>query len=162
MRLELPATLQALKLAGNALSALTLAPLSPDDDDAPLALASLDVCDNALVEVPSGVGGAGSLLTTLKLRGNQIAALPAALASSPRLMELDLTDNSLTALPDRLEGLVGLRKLSVGRNQLVALPESVWRLPALLELHASHSPKRRQTRLACRTPSKQQRRVAVL
>ena len=31
-----------------------------------------------------------------------------------------------------------------------------------LELHASHSPKRRQTRLACRTPSKQQRRVAVL
>ena len=117
-------TLQKVRVANNAITALTLGALTEQlasGSGVPM-LASVDASANALSEVPGSLLGEASVLTSLRLAGNRLASLPQPLALCPRLLELDLSDNRLSTLPASLDGLVSLRKLLLQRNELTAIP----------------------------------------
>ena len=147
LEIHVPTTLNALKLASNAITTLSIIGDPPDEPPDPmlpppppaLMLSSLDASHNRLEAVPAGIGGPESALSTLKLAANNLCRIPDAIAQSGRLMELDVSHNALESLPWALGGLTSLRKLNVSRNRLTELPASVWALGALLELHAAHN-----------------------
>ena len=61
-------------------------------------------------------------LTTLVLRGQQLAVVPGCIGHMLRLTVLDLSENALSVLPASLEALSELRELHLMRNQLQDLP----------------------------------------
>ena len=127
-----PSSLQHLTAAGISLNRVDLRIL-----DLKL-LQTLDLSNNCIKAVPSGVGELH--LVELRLAGNSIAALPSELCTGElagSLKLLDLSRNSLTTLPQSLSQLKHLVTLKLDCNWLRTLPNAFGRLVSLKYLSVS-------------------------
>ena len=119
-------TLRTLNLNRNVLEEL------PDALVSLIALRDLDVSENKLSSLPSGMGEL--CLTTLSAADNELASLPESLVKMTSLVELDVGGNQLTELPQAIGSLPSLNLLVVSDNQLTELPESVFEARSLKDL----------------------------
>ena len=125
-------SLEGLELRNNQLTSLPTGILSNLD-----SLTSLDLDSNQLASLSgSGLDGLASL-QVLRLAGNRLTSLPASLFSNLiALTELNLSNNGLLNLPDGLlSGLNKLTDLDLSGNALTSLDSSVFAaLTSLTEL----------------------------
>ena len=88
-------------------------------------LKELRLPNNALLELPASLFGAGAGLPQLQvidLSSNRLRSLPSSIVRLPKLQVLNVAANELTALPD-VGCLAALKTLNLTNNQLTALPE---------------------------------------
>ncbi|KAM8854126.1 malignant fibrous histiocytoma-amplified sequence 1 homolog [Synchiropus picturatus] len=97
----------------------------------------LNLGNNALQELPLGLGSALTHLHTLVLRRNKFSSVPAPVLELEQLVELDMSHNNLRSLPDDLVRLQRLQKLCVSHNKIQQLPHQVGALQQLEELDIS-------------------------
>ena len=113
------------------------------DFDGLTALRFLDLGNNALARLSSGVFADLTSLGALGLYDNDLAALPSdAFDNLTSLTELYLHDNDLATLPsDVFADLTSLTQLSLSGNDLTALPSGVFEpLTALRQLNLADNP----------------------
>lgn len=70
-------------------------------------------------------------IESLDVRGNQLAALPAAIGTLHRLVSLDLEDNPIAVLPDELCNLTALEGLTLQNVPITQLPANIGNLTSL-------------------------------
>ena len=117
----------------------------------------LDLSDNGLESLPSGIGKLTRLkilnlsrnkitviskviaqltnLTRLSLHSNQITVIPEAIAQLTNLNELHLSTNQITAIPKEIAWLANLSELNLSSNRITAIPEEIVHLTNLNELN---------------------------
>jgi Leucine-rich repeat (LRR) protein len=110
------AQLTALSVDSNALTRLPTR--------LPVNLTELHATNNKLSALDDAICACGAL-KVLDVANNDVAALPACLASLVDIYGLLLARNSLTALPDGLSALGKLDTLDVQGNRLRALPDDL-------------------------------------
>lgn len=93
----------------------TLPPASVDPGQSLLRTA--DLCENALVSLPEGIG-IWSALQNLLCASNKLETLPAAIGELSGLQKLVLTGNQIRSLPSSLTKLGKLRILALDSNKL--------------------------------------------
>lgn len=78
----------------------------------------LNVCNNRLTSIPSGIGLLKKL-HTLNLGLNQLETLPSSIAALKELRHIGLSDNRFTQVPLCLSRLNKLEKVNLDRNPLL-------------------------------------------
>lgn len=115
--------LEELSLIGNTISEL---PSITDLDK----LKVLDLSDNKLVDVPTGISQLTSL-QVLNLSRNQFTSLTTGIGNLSKLVTLRLDHNNLKTVPSGMGELHSLKKLNLNNNELIDFPEEICTLPKL-------------------------------
>ncbi|KAG9265522.1 malignant fibrous histiocytoma-amplified sequence 1 [Astyanax mexicanus] len=97
----------------------------------------LNLGNNALQELPEGLGSTLTRLRILILRRNKFAAVPSAVFQLSQLVELDLSHNCLKHFSEDIDLLKGLKKLCMSHNKIQYLPSQIGTLQCLEELDIS-------------------------
>ncbi|CAM9117664.1 unnamed protein product, partial [Phaeothamnion confervicola] len=95
------------------------------------ALRKLDLSDNRLSQIPAGELGALAALQVLRLRCNDLSALPVTIGMLLQLRRLDISRNRLASLPPAVGQLTRLTSLVAHSNALAVLPSEVGFLASL-------------------------------
>jgi Leucine-rich repeat (LRR) protein len=103
------------------------------------SLTQLEVCNNKISSVPSGLL-ALSNLRALSLRYNDLTDLPSDLFALPNLDWLEICGNDLTSLSPRIGELSQLTYLDVSFNKLSSLPKEMSALKRLVHFHFHGNP----------------------
>lgn len=97
----------------------------------------LNLGNNALQELPEGLGSTLNNLRILVLRRNKFTAVPWVVFELGQLVELDLSHNCLRSLSEGVGQLRGLKKLCISHNKIQHLPAQIGALQVLEELDMS-------------------------
>ena len=100
----------------------------------------LDIHENAISELPTGMKGL-SKLKSLNIAGNKIASLPFEAMAKLPLTEIIASRNRLegSLLPPTLESLSSLRLIDVSHNALLSIMTNQIGLPSLQSLDVSNN-----------------------
>lgn len=97
----------------------------------------LNLGNNALQELPEGLGSTLNNLRILVLRRNRFTAVPRAVFELGQLVELDMSHNCLRSLSEGVGQLKGLKKLCISHNKIQHLSVQIGALQLLEELDIS-------------------------
>jgi internalin A len=98
------------------------------------ALTTLDLRGNQLAALSPEIRQL-TALTGLNLGNNELTALPPEIGQLTALTDLQLHDNRLTKLPPEIGQLTALTVLNLDSNQLMTLPPMIGQLTALTDLN---------------------------
>lgn len=138
-RLWRDAALRSRKLRSN-LRQLTLCStdnqkiILPDDIG---EIEVLNLGNNALQELPDGLGSTLNNLRILVLRRNKFTSVPSVVFELGQLVELDMSHNWLRSMSEDVGQLKRLQKLCISHNKMQCLPSQIGALHALEELDVS-------------------------
>jgi Leucine rich repeat/Leucine Rich Repeat len=96
----------------------------------------VDLENLGLTDMPDNLLAHADGSVQIKLRGNNLNAIPRRMLTFRKLQFLDLSKNQLATLTPEIGAMTGLRKLDVSGNGLPTLPESIGNLTALTTLRA--------------------------
>lgn len=97
----------------------------------------LNLGNNALLELPEGLGSTLNNLRILVLRRNKFTSIPRGVFELGQLEELDMSHNSLRNFSEGVGQLKGLKKLCISHNKIQNLPAQIGALQLLEELDIS-------------------------
>ena len=125
-------TLKWLLLDGNYLESL------PNEIGQLLSLERLDICDNKLTTLPSGICELLNL-KSLNVKHNMLTSLPTDVGKLKKIKELDVSWNNITYLPAGLWNLKSLKTLRLESNDLSSISVDIGKLVNLTELDVSRT-----------------------
>lgn len=97
----------------------------------------LNLGNNALQELPDGLGSSLNNLRILVLRRNKFCSVPRVVFELGQLVELDMSHNCLRSVPEGVGQLKALKKLCLSHNKIQHLSAQVGGLQLLEELDIS-------------------------
>ncbi|MBL3658421.1 leucine-rich repeat domain-containing protein [Fulvivirga sediminis] len=127
---------KSLNLSGLGLNPGELIDLMPSIKKAS-SLEKLDLSKNEIFALPDEIGGLGDLkLKSLNLSDNGLTYIPSGIKNLKRLESLDVSKNSLENVPKEMVRLPKLEELYISGNKLKEIPAGISKLENLKKLKA--------------------------